>query len=178
LKTNRIRRGSCPRCTGRKIQHYIGGLPDFSVFVDDAGNIPEWINFSGCIIWQGPTYDRSCDACGLRWTSWSEPRTFYSTWRDVRDQMGVETNGEANNWLEEHVAPMTLIHPFPRLDDSRAKIHIWNGNTHKTLRFPFRHADWESTLLDVFDESTERWDGMPCLGVGSRRSDTSPDGLR
>lgn len=156
MNTNRIRRGSCPRCNGRKIQHYIAGLPDFSAFVDEEGNIPEWINFSGCDIWPGPHYDRSCDACGLRWNSWSEARAVYSTWRDVRDEMGVETNGQADWWLQEHVAPTTLIHPFPRLDDPRAKIDVWNGISHKTLRFPFTHAEWESTLLDVCDEATER----------------------
>jgi hypothetical protein len=160
LNTNKIRRGSCPRCNGRKIQHHIAGMPDFSAFVDAEDNIPEWINFSGCVIGPGPHYDRSCDACGLRWNSWSEPRAIYSTWRDVRDEMGVETNGQAVRWLEEHIAPMTLIDPFPRLDDPRAKIDIWNGITHKTLRFPFTHAEWESTLLDVSDDATARLHGV------------------
>lgn len=159
MSTTKIRRGSCPRCNGRKIEHYVLGFPDIGAFLDDEGIVPEWIHFAGCVVGPGPSFDRSCEACGLRWTSWSDSRSVFSTWRDVRDHMGVDTNNQASEWLGRHVAPMTLISPFPKLDDPSGKVDVWNGIAHKTLRFPFTRAEWESTLLDIFDEAMERVGG-------------------
>lgn len=60
-------RGSCPRCNGREVQHYIYGLPDIDTFADAEGNVPVWIHFAGCLMSQGASFDRSCDTCGLQW---------------------------------------------------------------------------------------------------------------
>jgi hypothetical protein len=92
--------------------------------------------------------------------------------RPAVDNLGVATNNQANEWLEHHVLALTLISPFPKLDDPKGKVDVWNGITHKTLRFPFTYAEWESTLIDVFEEALERIGGgfEWALGVSEGRS--------
>jgi hypothetical protein len=153
-----VRRGSCPRCNGRKIQHYVHGLPAIEAFTDDEGNVPNWIHFAGCVIFPGPSFDRSCDACGLRWNSWLSPRQVFATWREARDYLDFGTNGEAENWLRLNVAG-TRISSFPRLDDPDGRVILSNGRVRKTLRFPLMHSEWESALLEIFDASLEQSGG-------------------
>lgn len=160
MKTPKIRRGSCPRCNGRKIQHYVHGMPIFDAFTDDEGNVHDWIHFGGCVIYPGPSYDRSCDGCGLRWNGWSEPHLVFSTWRELRDYLEVRTNAEADVWLRENVIALTRISPFPKLDDPNGKVGVRNGITHRSLHFPFTHAEWESALLEVFGAALERAGGV------------------
>lgn len=175
MSRTRIRRGRCPRCNGRKIQHYIAGMPNLGALVGDDGQIPEWVNFSGCEVWSGPQFDRACDACALRWNSWSAPRRVHTTWRELRFEMGAQTNKEADEWLAEHVARTASIRPFPKLDDPEAKFTIWNGTTRKNLHFPFTHAEWESTLLDVSDEPTLRSEVARSWPLGEARTDVDND---
>jgi hypothetical protein len=166
VASNTIRRGSCPRCKA-KARHHVRGLPDIGALGDEDGNLPDWIDLEGCLIEPGPSFDRSCDSCGLRWCSWSRPRALFSTWRDVLDHLGVETNEQANEWLGHHVWPTTSVSPFPEIDDPSAKIELQNGIAHKTLRFPFMHAEWDSTLLDLFDEARERTGAVPDFPWGT-----------
>ena len=152
MKAPKIRRGSCPRCNGRKVQHYVHGMPIFDAFADEDGNVPDWIHFAGCVIYPGPSFDRSCDRCGLRWNGWSDPRLVFSTWRELRTYLDVRFNDEMDAWLHENVAQGTRISRYPKLDDPQGKVDVWNGTAHRTLHFPFTQAEWESTLLEVYGE--------------------------
>jgi hypothetical protein len=152
VKSPRIRRGSCPRCNGRKIQHYVHGMPVFDAFADGDGNVPDWIHFAGCVISPGPSCDRSCDRCGLHWNGWLDPRRVFSTWRELRNYLEVRSNSELATWLRENVIHGTRISPFPKLDDPHGKVDVRNGTTHRRLHFPFTHAEWESTLLELYRE--------------------------
>lgn len=160
MKSSKIRRGSCPRCNGRKVQHYVHGMPIFDAFTNDDGNVPDWIHFAGCVIYQGPSFDRSCDGCSLRWNSWLDPRLVFSTWRELRDYLEVRTNDAADEWLRTKVVARTHISPFPNLDDPNGKVEVRNGVARRSLRFPFTHAEWESALLEVFDAVLERGGGV------------------
>jgi len=156
VPTSTTRRGRCPRCNSRTIRHYVHGFPDFGGLVDTDGNLPAWIQFTGCVIGRGPSFDRDCESCGLRWTSGSGARVVVSTWRELRDRIGVETNSEVNDWLERQLLGSTCTVSFPALDDPQAEIVVRHGTTHRTLHFPFKLAEWESALIDLFEESSRR----------------------
>ena len=145
------RRGRCPRCNSRTIRHYVPGFPDFESLGDAAGNLPAWMQFTGCVVDPGPSFTRECEDCGLRWTSWSGARAVLSTWRELRDRIGVATNSEAIDWLERQMLAPTLIARFPTLDDPQGEVVVRHGATRSSLHFPFSYAEWESSLIDLFE---------------------------
>ena len=153
---SRTRRGSCPRCNGRRIHHYVHGFPELETVVDEDGDLPGWVHLTGCVVDPGPVFDRACQDCGLRWTTGSGARAVISTWRELRERIGVETNGEANDWLEGRLLAPTVIAHFPPLDDPDGTLDLRQGAAHTSLRFPFTYAEWESALIDLFEESLRR----------------------
>jgi hypothetical protein len=155
VPTSTIRRGTCPRCNSRTIRHYVLGFPEIGSLVDATGDLPAWIELTGCVIDPGPSFDRECEDCGLRWTSWSGARAVVSTWRELRDRLGLASNSEANDWLGQLLAS-TVVASFPTLDDPQGSIVVRAGTARRSLRFPFRYAEWESTLIDLFAESSDR----------------------
>lgn len=156
MNTEKTRRGSCPRCNGRTIQHYVAGMPNFDAYTDDDGNMPDWIHLTGCVILPGPSSDRSCDNCGLRWNSWLKPRLVFSTWRELREHLEVDSNGAANDWVRRMIGVRTLISTFPEVDDPDGTIAVQNGDVSRSFHFPFMHAEWESELLEVYDAVLKR----------------------
>jgi hypothetical protein len=151
-----IRRGSCPRCNSRAIRHYVPGLPDLESLVDAAGELPAWVQLTGCVIDPGPSFDRECEGCGLRWTAWSGARAVVSSWRELSDRIGVTTNSEAVDWLERQLLTPSVIARFPALDDPQGEIVVRNGTARRSLHFPFSYAEWESALIDLFEEPSRR----------------------
>jgi hypothetical protein len=167
VPTSGPKRGSCPRCKGRTIRHYVHGFADITALVDADGRLPPWIHLTGCLIEPGPPFDRACGACGLRWTSWPGAGSTLVTWRELRHLMGLTTNSQASDWLERHVLASTYIARFPALDDPEGRVVVRHGPTRRSLRFPFTYAEWQSTLIDLFEESTQRHGDGLALDTGS-----------
>ncbi|HEX4687407.1 MAG TPA: hypothetical protein VH228_11545 [Nocardioides sp.] len=160
MGSTKIRQGTCPRCRA-KARHHVRGFPDIGELGDEEGNLPDWISLEGCLMVPGPSFDRSCEACGLRWSSRDQPRAIFVTWRDVLAYLEVESNEQANEWLRDHIWPTATISRFPDLHDAHGNVEVLNGDLHKTLHFPLLHAEWQSALLDIFDDAVERNDGVP-----------------
>jgi hypothetical protein len=79
-----------------------------------------------------------------------------STWRELRDRIGAATDDDANDWLDHLLLAPTSIAPRTPLDEPQAEIVVRCGTAQQTLRFPFTYAEWESALIDLFEESSRR----------------------
>ena len=148
-----VRRGRCPRCQGRSIHHFVPGFPDLESLVDEAGDLLPWVHLTGCVMDPGPFVDRQCEDCGLRWTSGPGVRVIVSTWRQLRELIGVASNREANDWLDQQVPTSSFVAPFPALDDPHGDLVIRHGAVRKRLRFPFTLAEWQSLLIGLVEDS-------------------------
>lgn len=140
-------RGRCPRCDSGAVGHLIIGEP---VYPDALGATPDWVCWVGCV---HPGYNRSCEACGLTWTSGPDGTgVLLPHLHALKSIAGVDSGEALGEWVSSKMDIDAYVDHDGQMDVIRMSTRGMG------LDFPMSLDDFWILMQDLRAIVLELWD--------------------